>query len=202
MVAGRRTQSLVVQLSTCLLQVKISFFSSLPCLRHLIIHKQIDITNGHPRRAARDDCHLPVAWCSHLRCKRRPSSTPLCLPFFFTDRFFKDAVVNHMSGGGNDILNHRNNQGACVTWGGKESSAGSPYFSHPFTYEKSPYTNEPPAMEYPLSEKRSHLSVALDRSFVSCSLVLFPMDQWTFTVSDHWSVSHFLLCPSNVSSLG
>lgn len=64
----------------------------------------------------------------------------------FGVRVYADAVVNHMSGGGNDIINHCNGN---VFWGGKESSAGSPYFTHPFTYETSPFTAQPPGNEFP-----------------------------------------------------
>ena len=39
-------------------------------------------------------------------------------------RVYADAVVNHMSGGGNDMLNHRNGGGSwCNTWGPKSTSA-------------------------------------------------------------------------------
>jgi alpha-amylase len=51
-------------------------------------------------------------------------------------RVYADAVVNHMSGGGNDMwTSHRNgNGGNCAHWGPKESTAGSPYFTHNFMY--------------------------------------------------------------------
>lgn len=68
-------------------------------------------------------------------------------------RVYADAVVNHMSGGGNDILNHRNNYGACNTWGPKGTSdvsgEGSPYFTHNWTYEYSENTGLIPGLEYP-----------------------------------------------------
>lgn len=52
-------------------------------------------------------------------------------------RVYADAVVNHMSGGGNDILNHRNGSSSwCTTWGPKGTSSDkpSPYFTHSWTY--------------------------------------------------------------------
>ena len=61
-------------------------------------------------------------------------------------RVYADAVVNHMSGGGNDIIEHCNGN---VFWGAKESSAGSPYFTHPFTYQRSQNTDLPPGNEFP-----------------------------------------------------
>lgn len=62
-------------------------------------------------------------------------------------RVYADVVNNHMSGNGNDILNHRRHN--CVSWGGKNSSANSPYFTHGWTYELNPHTKNRPALEYP-----------------------------------------------------
>jgi len=48
-------------------------------------------------------------------------------------RVYADAVVNHMSGGGNDVwANHRNGGGggSCTHWGAKSSTGSSPYFTH------------------------------------------------------------------------
>jgi len=65
-------------------------------------------------------------------------------------RVYADAVVNHMSGGGNDVLNHRNgSDSSCTHWAGKSSTAGSPYFTHSWTYETSENTGLTPGMEYP-----------------------------------------------------
>lgn len=69
-------------------------------------------------------------------------------------RVYADAVVNHMSGGGNDILNHRNgNSSYCSTWGGKGTSdisgKGSPYFTHSWTYEYAENTGLIPGCEFP-----------------------------------------------------
>lgn len=47
-------------------------------------------------------------------------------------RVYADAVVNHMTGSGNDVLMHRNPVGGghCQYWGQKNSSAGSPFYTH------------------------------------------------------------------------
>lgn len=51
-------------------------------------------------------------------------------------RVYADAVVNHMTGGGNDVWDsHRNGSDSwCTTWGGKSSTSGSPYFTHSWTW--------------------------------------------------------------------
>jgi len=51
-------------------------------------------------------------------------------------RIYADAVVNHMSGGGNDVWpSHRNGGGGwCTYWGPKTSTGTSPYFTHSFTW--------------------------------------------------------------------
>jgi len=57
-----------------------------------------------------------------------------------------------MSGGGNDILNHRNGSSSwCTTWGGKgtTSEQPSPYFTHNWTYEYPENTGLIPGLEYP-----------------------------------------------------
>lgn len=65
-------------------------------------------------------------------------------------RVYADAVVNHMTGSGNDVLTHRNPAGgSCVHWGAKNASGGSPYFTHSWTFEPSPFTGERPALEFP-----------------------------------------------------
>ena len=41
-------------------------------------------------------------------------------------RVYADAVINHMSGGGNDMAQHRREDGSsCTTWGNKSSSLAS-----------------------------------------------------------------------------
>ena len=66
-------------------------------------------------------------------------------------RVYADAVVNHMSGGGNDVWeSHRNgNGGGCDLWGAKDSTGPSPYFTQDFMYKNSNNTNLVPGMEYP-----------------------------------------------------
>jgi alpha-amylase len=36
-----------------------------------------------------------------------------------------------------------------VTWGPKNASAGSPFFTHSWTFEQNPFTGKRPALEYP-----------------------------------------------------
>lgn len=68
-------------------------------------------------------------------------------------RVFADAVVNHMSGNGNDGNPfHRNsNGGSCVNWGKKNTSAPdpSPYFTQGFTYAYNDNTGLSPTLEFP-----------------------------------------------------
>ncbi|CAE6369313.1 unnamed protein product [Rhizoctonia solani] len=66
-------------------------------------------------------------------------------------RVYADAVVNHMSGGGNDIQNHRGSGSAptCGWYGPKNGTAGSPFFTHTSTYQYNTQTGLRPAMEYP-----------------------------------------------------
>ncbi|KAJ6609042.1 glycoside hydrolase superfamily [Mycena sp. CBHHK59/15] len=65
-------------------------------------------------------------------------------------RIYADAVVNHMSGGGNDILNHRGSgSGDCGPYGPKNGTAGSPYYTHTSTYQYSQQTGLKPGLEFP-----------------------------------------------------
>lgn len=68
-------------------------------------------------------------------------------------RVYADAVVNHMSGCGNDMSDHRNPDAGCTTWPGKNSSAGenqSPFYTHCWTYEYNDYTGKPNnVLEFP-----------------------------------------------------
>ena len=55
-----------------------------------------------------------------------------------------------MSGGGNDKLNHRNgNDSWCTNWGAKESTEGSYYATHSWTYENNENTGLIPGLEFP-----------------------------------------------------
>jgi len=66
-------------------------------------------------------------------------------------RVYADAVVNHMSGGGNDVNpEHRTASGSsCVTWGPKSSAGGSPYYTHNFAFGVNPETGLRAAAEFP-----------------------------------------------------
>mmetsp|Transcript_22645 Transcript_22645/g.20125 ORF Transcript_22645/g.20125 Transcript_22645/m.20125 type:complete len:607 (+) Transcript_22645:62-1882(+) len=63
-------------------------------------------------------------------------------------RVYADAVINHMTGGGNDIWNDHIS-GECATWGAKSSSGGSPYYTHDFLNHTIDRTQDKPGLEYP-----------------------------------------------------
>ena len=75
-------------------------------------------------------------------------------------RVYADAVINHFSGGGNDMGLHRREDGStCTTWGNKSSSLSStwggpedgpsPYYTQSNVYVNSPVTGKPPSQEFP-----------------------------------------------------
>ncbi|KAK3271529.1 hypothetical protein CYMTET_20131 [Cymbomonas tetramitiformis] len=68
-------------------------------------------------------------------------------------RVYADAVVNHMTGSGNDANVHRNAQGgSCTKWGNKTSSlpgGHSPMYTQGFTYTCSNSTGRPAMQEFP-----------------------------------------------------
>ena len=69
-------------------------------------------------------------------------------------RVYADAVVNHMSGNGNDMGHHRNPGASCTYWDNKTSSApqdmGSPYYTPAYTYQTNQYTGRGTnVLEYP-----------------------------------------------------
>ncbi|KAJ3066231.1 hypothetical protein HK102_007702, partial [Quaeritorhiza haematococci] len=65
-------------------------------------------------------------------------------------RVFTDAVVNHMSGGTNDVQPKRVPAGGgCNRFGPRNASAGSPYYTHTYTFKLNPWTGQRPALEYP-----------------------------------------------------
>lgn len=73
-------------------------------------------------------------------------------------RMYADAVINHMSGGGNDVNpKHRNPNAGCATWGTKNSSlvvpggssGPSPYYTQSFVYSTNDHTGQPPSQEFP-----------------------------------------------------
>ena len=59
---------------------------------------------------------------------------------------YNDMVLNHMSGGGNDVLNHCNGGNF---WGPKESFTQSPYYTMGFTYGTDKYTGQINTAEFP-----------------------------------------------------
>lgn len=80
-------------------------------------------------------------------------------------RMYADAVINHMTGGGNDVNPyHRNPNAGCATWGGKNSSLNinavgtaiakfedgpSPMYTQSYVYTDGAYTGKPPSQEFP-----------------------------------------------------
>lgn len=77
-------------------------------------------------------------------------------------RMYADAVLNHMTGGGNDANEkHRNPNAGCATWGGKNSSLNmnslgtapesgpSPMYTQSYVYTEGSYTKKPPSQEFP-----------------------------------------------------
>jgi alpha-amylase len=56
-----------------------------------------------------------------------------------------------MSGGGNDVWPmHRNGGGSwCTSWGPKQSTGGSPYFTHDWMFQNANNTGLRPGLEYP-----------------------------------------------------
>ena len=66
-------------------------------------------------------------------------------------RVYADAVVNHMTGCGNDKFpDHRTGSStSCSHWAAKNSTAGSPYYTHCYQYENVSYTGLRPGTEFP-----------------------------------------------------
>lgn len=77
-------------------------------------------------------------------------------------RMYADAVINHMTGGGNDANPyHRNPNANCAPWGVKNSSLSmnamntassvgpSPMYTQNYVYTEGTYTNKPPSQEFP-----------------------------------------------------
>ncbi|CAF1243539.1 unnamed protein product [Rotaria sordida] len=71
----------------------------------------------------------------------------------FGVRVYIDAVLNHFTGAGNDLNQHRNPGSGCVKWGNKTSSAPierqSPFYIHAFTYQYNANTGKAPSNEFP-----------------------------------------------------
>ena len=73
-------------------------------------------------------------------------------------RVYADAVINHMTGGGNDMnIQHRNPNAGCSTWPNKTSSlelhnnltGSSPFYNQDFIFQCSNVTGFPSSQEYP-----------------------------------------------------
>lgn len=77
-------------------------------------------------------------------------------------RVYADAVINHMTGGGNDANpHHRNPNANCAPWGTKNSSLSmnslgnaiadgpSPMYTQSYVYTEGSYTGKPPSQEFP-----------------------------------------------------
>jgi len=68
-------------------------------------------------------------------------------------RVYTDSVLNHFTGAGNDLNDHRNPSAGCAKWGNKSSSAPlnrqSPFYTHAYTYKYNPNTGQPPSNEFP-----------------------------------------------------
>ena len=76
-------------------------------------------------------------------------------------RVYADAVINHFTGGGNDMSHHRRQDGgSCTTWPNKSSSLASnwggpsdggpsPFYTQTNVFSTSPVTGLPPLNEFP-----------------------------------------------------
>jgi alpha-amylase len=68
-------------------------------------------------------------------------------------RVYADAVINHMTGGGNDANpKHRNPDAGCATWPNKTSSlpgGHSPFYTQNFVYSTGKHSGQPPMQEFP-----------------------------------------------------
>ncbi|PRP89569.1 hypothetical protein PROFUN_00833 [Planoprotostelium fungivorum] len=71
-------------------------------------------------------------------------------------RVYADAVVNHMTGSGNDANHDHRSSNGCTKWGNKTTSADyngapgpSPFYTQGFSYTYNPDTDQPPSQEFP-----------------------------------------------------
>ncbi|KAG2003534.1 alpha amylase [Coprinopsis cinerea AmutBmut pab1-1] len=62
-------------------------------------------------------------------------------------RVYADAVINHMSGQGTDIQNHR--VGNCELYSGHNATENSPYYTSGNTFLINPFTGTRPTLEFP-----------------------------------------------------
>jgi alpha-amylase len=100
----------------------------------------------------------------------------------FGIRVYIDAVLNHFTGAGNDLNQHRYPVG-CTKWGNKSSSAPierqSPFYTHAFTYEYNINTAKSPSNEFP--------AAAIGPEDFHCDR---PADSWgdLFILNNGWLV--------------
>lgn len=70
-------------------------------------------------------------------------------------RVYADAVVNHMTGGGNDVLKHRNPNAGCAEWDGQykyssiNSTHNSPFYTPSWTYSHNHRGEPDNVLEFP-----------------------------------------------------
>ncbi|KAL0240977.1 hypothetical protein GEMRC1_006213 [Eukaryota sp. GEM-RC1] len=69
-------------------------------------------------------------------------------------RVYFDAVINHMTGSGNDIQDHRNPSAGCSKWGNKTTTGGlygkeSPFFTQGWTFQPNENSGKSPQQEFP-----------------------------------------------------
>ncbi len=102
-------------------------------------------------------------------------------------RIYVDAVLNHMTGAGNDLHDHRNPSAGCAKWGNKTSSAPldrqSSFYTHAYTYKYNPNSGEPPSNEFAgaaLGPEDFHC----DRSLGSWSDLFILNNGWLVGLTD------------------
>ena len=80
----------------------------------------------------------------------------------FNVRIYAETVINHMTGGGNDMYDDHVNSN-CDHWGPKGGSGGSPFWTISSRAENNPITNKKPVIEYPaVPYFPSHFHCAFD----------------------------------------
>jgi alpha-amylase len=63
-------------------------------------------------------------------------------------RVYADAVINHMAANGMGVDLKRDPRN-CIYFGPRNATAGSPYYTHGFSFALNPWSNERPALEFP-----------------------------------------------------
>ena len=102
-------------------------------------------------------------------------------------RVYVDAILNHFTGAGNDLHDHRNPSAGCSPWGNKTSSAPlnrqSPFYTHAYTYKYNQNTGAIPSNEFPgaaLGPDDFHC----DRSLGSWSDLFILNNGWLVGLTD------------------